>query len=544
MNWYRNLKIAAKMLVSYVLVASIAGVIGFVGIRKIVQINNESKALYELSTKPLGTLVQLAMASQKARVNLRGMMLDTDRDRMEANAAGVQKRYEDVNNLLKEFEQSVEQGEGRKDFDAVKGLIDSYMPIWQEVVRLQLADKREEALELVRSQALEIEIAIEASIRKLIETKVQEATVRKQRNDHTARSAIIQTVIFSVAGVVLALFLGILSARMITRPIRKVVDLAEQIADGDLTNQLELRSRDETGQLAQAMNTMTANLNEILSTVTRNSNQVAMAASALTASAEQIATGTEEMASQVSTVATASEEMAATSMEIAFNCTNAAQGSQGASSSAVNGASVVQETVAGMTRIAERVRESSQTIKSLGKRSDEIGTIIGTIEEIAEQTNLLALNAAIESARAGEQGRGFAVVADEVRALAERTTKATKEIGAMIKAIQQDTRTAVASMESGVKEVEAGMSDASRSGAALEEIINQINEVTMQVNQIATAAEEQTATTSEISNNIHQVTEVVHGSARNASESSEAAHKLSCLADELQRLVGRFRLRV
>jgi len=143
MNWYRNLKIAAKMLVSYVLVASIAGVIGFVGIRKIVQINNESKALYELSTKPLGTLVQLAMASQKARVNLRGMMLDTDRDRMEANAAGVQKRYEDVNNLLKEFEQSVEQGEGRKDFDAVKGLIDSYMPIWQEVVRLQLADKRE-----------------------------------------------------------------------------------------------------------------------------------------------------------------------------------------------------------------------------------------------------------------------------------------------------------------------------------------------------------------------------------------------------------------
>lgn len=543
MNWYRNLKIAAKMLVSYVLVASIAGVIGFEGIRKIVQINNESKALYEQSTKPLGTLVQLAMASQKARVNLRGMMLDTDRDRMEANAAGVQKRYEDVNNLLKEFEPSVGQEGGRKDFDAVRGLVDSYMPIWQEVVRLQLADKKEEALELMRSQALETEVAIEASIRKLIETKIQEATVRKQRNDHTARSAIIQTVIFSIAGVVLALVLGVFSARMITRPIRQVVDMAEQIAEGDLTDHLELQSRDETGQLAQAMNTMTANLNEILTTVTRNSNQVAMAANALTSSAEQIATGTEEMAAQVSTVATASEEMAATSMEIAFNCTSAAQGSQGASSSAVNGAAVVQETVSGMTRIAERVRESAQTIKSLGKRSDEIGTIIGTIEEIAEQTNLLALNAAIESARAGEQGRGFAVVADEVRALAERTTKATKEIGTMIKAIQQDTRTAVASMESGVKEVEVGMADASRSGAALEEIISQINEVTMQVNQIATAAEEQTATTSEISNNIHQVTEVVHGSARNASESSEAAHKLSSLADELQHLVGRFKLR-
>ena len=164
------------------------------------------------------------------------------------------------------------------------------------------------------------------------------------------------------------------------------------------------------------------------------------------------------------------------------------------------------------------------------------------IEDIADQTNLLALNAAIEAARAGEQGRGFAVVADEVRALAERTTRATREIGEMIKAIQNETKGAVVAMEQGVKQVEAGTVEAAKSGVALREILEQINDVAMQVNQIATAAEEQTATTSEISQNIMTITHVVEKTANNANESATAATQLSGNADELQRLVGQFRV--
>jgi len=202
----------------------------------------------------------------------------------------------------------------------------------------------------------------------------------------------------------------------------------------------------------------------------------------------------------------------------------------------------VQETLVGMQNIAERVQESARTVESLGARSDQIGAIVGTIEDIADQTNLLALNAAIEAARAGEQGRGFAVVADEVRALAERTTRATKEIGTMIKGIQSETAGAVSSMEHGVREVEKGMDSSRKSGEALSQIVDAISEVSMQVHQIATAAEEQTAVTGEISSNIHQITDVVSDTARGAHETATAASQLSSLAGELQRIVGRFKL--
>jgi methyl-accepting chemotaxis protein/hemerythrin len=181
-------------------------------------------------------------------------------------------------------------------------------------------------------------------------------------------------------------------------------------------------------------------------------------------------------------------------------------------------------------------------VEALGRRSDEIGAIVGTIEDIADQTNLLALNAAIEAARAGEQGRGFAVVADEVRALAERTTKATREIGLMIKAIQQETRSAVTAMEEGVSEVEQGTGEAARSGEALRKIQDEINDLHLQVQQIATAAEEQTATTNDISSNIHGITEVAQDTVEGARKTSAAAGHLSRLSADLERLVGQFKL--
>jgi methyl-accepting chemotaxis protein len=234
--------------------------------------------------------------------------------------------------------------------------------------------------------------------------------------------------------------------------------------------------------------------------------------------------------------------MSATSGDIAQNCQMAAEGAQRASRAASDGAEVVERTVSVMGQIAIKVQESARTVESLGERSDQIGAIIGTIEDIADQTNLLALNAAIEAARAGEQGRGFAVVADEVRALAERTTRATKEIGEMIKAIQKETKGAVSAMEQGVQQVEAGTIEAAKSGQALQDILAQVNDVAMQVNQIATAAEEQTATTSEISSNMQQITEVVQQTSQGAHESATAAAQLSGNAEELQRLVNQFKL--
>ncbi|CAH2031855.1 methyl-accepting chemotaxis protein [Trichlorobacter ammonificans] len=359
-----------------------------------------------------------------------------------------------------------------------------------------------------------------------------------------ARLALILSACFSLAMGALTLVFTFVIVRSITTPLNRLVEMLQDIAqgEGDLTCRLEADRTDEFGEVSRWFNRFVDNIHSIISRASSTTVQVATASNQLQGTAVQIATAAEEVASQSATVATASEEMSATSNDISRNCSMASDVANQASHNAHNGAVVVQETIAGMQLIADRVRESAHTVEALGARSDQIGAIVGTIEEIADQTNLLALNAAIEAARAGEQGRGFAVVADEVRALAERTTRATREIGEMIKAIQQETAGAVSSMEQGVREVEKGMDSSRRSGEALQQILEGINEVTMQVHQIATAAEEQTAVTGEISTNIHQITDVVHETANGAHETAEAAASLARLAKDLEALVGRFKL--
>ena len=345
--------------------------------------------------------------------------------------------------------------------------------------------------------------------------------------------------------VVLIMALILLSwkiASNITGTVKVLSIDAEKIASGDLSVEVDYHAQDEIGLLADSFRRMIANLKSLIGKISQSSELVATAATQLSSASEQIATGAEQVAAQAGIVTTASEEMSQTSSEIARNCGIAAGESESAKDTAHVGSGVVDGTISVMHRIAEKVKESSKTVESLGSRSDQIGAIIGTIEDIADQTNLLALNAAIEAARAGEHGRGFAVVADEVRALAERTTKATSEIGAMIRAIQHETKGAVDAMEERVREVEAGTAEAAKSGEALEEIQKRINAVTMQVTQIATAAEEQTNTIGDITSNIQQITEVMYETAKEAKESSTSASQLNTLANELHQLTGQFRI--
>jgi methyl-accepting chemotaxis protein len=360
----------------------------------------------------------------------------------------------------------------------------------------------------------------------------------------TIKTAFTTVAVVGAVVVILTLVLFLALIRVTLKPIatldRLVTDIAQ--GDGDLTSRLDTTGNDEIAAVSRMFNKFLENLHGIIREVANTSNQVSSAADKLNRTSEEIANGAEEVAAQITTVATASEEMSATSGDIAQNCMVAVEAAQSASQAAQNGSEVVSTTIYAMQQIASQVRISAQSVSALGVRSEQIGAIVGTIEDIADQTNLLALNAAIEAARAGEQGRGFAVVADEVRALAERTTRATKEISTMIKAIQDDTNTAVTQMENGVREVESGSENASRSGEALQEILSRINDVTMQINQITTAAEEQTATTSEIAGNINQITSVVHQTASGAHASATTSAQLNRNAEDLNRMVGRFKL--
>lgn len=342
----------------------------------------------------------------------------------------------------------------------------------------------------------------------------------------------------------LSILLAWLVARTVTGPIRAVVDTIRDIAqgEGDLTRRLPILGKNEIGELSEWFNTFIGKLHGIICQVSGSSLQLASSSLQLQMTTKQMTESIAQLSSQSTSLATAGEEMSATSGDIANNCHHAAGNAGGATQKATQGAAVVGQSIAVMTSIAERVQNAASTVDALGVRSEQIGAIIGTIEDIADQTNLLALNAAIEAARAGEQGRGFAVVADEVRALAERTTRATKEIGEMIKAIQKETKDAVTSMEQSVTQVEQGTSHASESGRSLQEILEIINDVTEQISQIATAAEEQTATTREISSNVMNLNDLAKQNDHALSETAVAANDVSRQAEELKELVGQFRL--
>ena len=195
-----------------------------------------------------------------------------------------------------------------------------------------------------------------------------------------------------------------------------------------------------------------------------------------------------------------------------------------------------------MLRIAQTVRESTTTIGDLGTSSSEIGNIIQVIDDIADQTNLLALNAAIEAARAGEHGRGFAVVADEVRKLAERTSKATKEITDMISKIQADTEKSVQSMDSGSTEVQEGVALATEAMGSLELIVASSEKGKDMVHRIAAASEQQSAAAEDVSSNMESILEITRRSSNSTKEILTTSQELENLSNDLQALAGLFKV--
>ncbi len=331
---------------------------------------------------------------------------------------------------------------------------------------------------------------------------------------------------------------------MILKPIQEMMTITKDIAqgEGDLTKRVPVHGTDEIASLGGYFNMFIEKLQKMIGKVAHVTDKVASASVELSATAEEISKGTDTLTSRASQTAAAVEEMNATVSQVAQNSGKAATLAQETVKTAKDGGSVVSDTISGMQQLSDAVSSSATIISELGKSSDQIGEIVRVIEDIADQTNLLALNAAIEAARAGEQGRGFAVVADEVRKLAERTTKATKEIGDMIRQIQQDTRGAVESMQQGTVKVTSGVDLVNRTGEALSRIVEMVSESADMIRQIAVASEEQSVATQQIANDIENVAKVTKESASGANESAKASHDLSQLATELQGIVGSFKL--
>lgn len=359
-----------------------------------------------------------------------------------------------------------------------------------------------------------------------------------------ANASMLATVkIVGVVSILASTLIAFLLSGSITRRLRVLIKYSQTIAERDLSvEDLEFTSGDEIGQLAAMVNVMKNSIKEVVSDVSYTTQAVASASTELAASAEEMSAGMDTQQQQTQQVAAAVEELSQSVAEVAAKSSDASTASGESQRLAEEGGEIVSNTVSEMEGIAREVQSSADTINTLGKKSQTIGEIIAVINDIADQTNLLALNAAIEAARAGEHGRGFAVVADEVRKLAERTTEATKEVSQSILGIQTETKSAVTLIEAGSERVGKGVELATQAGAALKSIVDGSKGVQGMVQDIAAAASEQTAAADEIARAIEGINSVTSESSVGASQAAQAAADLAMQAEQLQGLVGRFRL--
>lgn len=336
---------------------------------------------------------------------------------------------------------------------------------------------------------------------------------------------------------------GFLIGVMIERNVMNVVTALDEIAEGegDLTQRLESKGKDEMAKLANSFNRFMDNLQPIIRQVSDSTRELSTSVEKMSSLSEENKISSARQHQETEQVASAITEMTATAHEVARNCENAAAAALEASSEASNGQNVVASTISSISQLANEVETAAGVIQRLEKDCGDIGAIMNVIRGISEQTNLLALNAAIEAARAGEQGRGFAVVADEVRTLASRTQQSTDEIQEMIERLQTGTAQAVEVMSKSRKQANTSVDHVSHAGESLTAIAKSINTISEMNTQIATASEEQTAVAEEIHRNVINISDLGHHVIISSEKAATSSGELSQMSRNLQSLIGRFK---
>ncbi|WP_313110688.1 methyl-accepting chemotaxis protein, partial [Stutzerimonas nitrititolerans] len=353
-------------------------------------------------------------------------------------------------------------------------------------------------------------------------------------------SALIVTV---VAVVFILVLLGML-IRVLMGPLtdmgRAMANIAE--GEGDLTRRLDVQSRDEFGELATSFNRFVERIHGSIREVSSATQAVHEVAQRVLNASNASMVNSDEQASRTNSVAAAINELGAAAQEIARNAADASLQASGARQDAEDGREVVQQNIAAMRELSEKIRASSAEIEALDAKTVDIGHILEVIQGISEQTNLLALNAAIEAARAGEAGRGFAVVADEVRNLAHRTQSSAQEIQQMIEELQVGAHASVENMAASQRQSEDSVTIADRAGERLGEVTQRIGEIDGMNQSVATATEEQTSVIESLNMDITEINTLNQEGVENLQSTLRACNDLEQQAERLKHLVGSFRI--
>ena len=466
--------------------------------------------------------VLLLQAFEQARV-----MLEQSRTSGEApgaieEAAAAQKLAAELRDALRDPGYSAVLAE-------VVGNIDSFNLRLQEYTQ-QLQQRQLEHAKLV-TQADQVLALVEQSYAK-----------RKAQLHAQLQGNIWLILVAAGAALFVGLLATVLITRAIVRPLQQVTRVAQRIAAGDLTAHIDVQRRDEVGQLLQAMQDMSRDLRGLVGHLQGGVSQLSASAQTLSTVTEQARAGVDEQKAETDQVATAITQMAATVHEVARNAESAAASTAQADSRVGAGGKVVQQSLRCIEQLVGSMDVTRQSLEQLSHDTRHIDAVLEVIKNVAQQTNLLALNAAIEAARAGEQGRGFAVVADEVRALAKRTQQSTEEIEGLLGVLRDGASRSVDDMRHSGELVEQVVHNARHTQEALTGIASAVAQIHGMNQQIAAAAEQQTAVAEDISRSVISIRDIGQQSAVAMQENTGSSQQLAALGLELQAVAGRFRL--
>jgi methyl-accepting chemotaxis protein len=604
MKAIRNLRISVKLSLLLILNTTAFVILGLIGTNAINSVSDNGNNMYQNEFLPFTVLSDFRADYLKIRVKLREAYMSQDMQSINMHlgqAADLVARV-DKNSALY-TRQMNEHGSAKivKSMNEFNTLFTEFKGIGEGISKALRSNDKQTAYNLLMNNCTknsERILEIIASISNEAQGEIQALATNNEQVSGTARRNLLISGI--VAGLLAAIF-TVLISRFIVGPLRLLVEGAKRMADGDTQVKVNIESKDETGILAIAFNKMVQsvhdfmynsreeeagylsrkvneilvnmdkfangdltvrlsvekedeigklfigfnnaveNMKELIGRVAESASYAIDASSQISSATEQLAAGAQQQSSQSTDVAAAMEEMTSTIADNARNSVRAAESARQNTSVAIQGSSVVEQTVEKMRTIAGTVQNAAGTVQRLGEASTQIGEIAGVINDIADQTNLLALNAAIEAARAGEHGRGFAVVADEVRKLAERTSQATKQIAQTIRGIQTETDQAVSMMQRSNTQVTEGIELADKAGNALKQITESAVEVVTLIDQIATASDQQSSTSTEIARNIESISHVSAESARSISDIARTVTELTSVNQEIGQLLGRFR---
>lgn len=535
----KNLSIRMKLTAGFGVVLLLLGTVGFFSYTTISQLSGMSGQVDERGMKvERSYAIEAAIEQQTAGV--RGFLLAGGEDLLKQDENGKNQYHDELTILLN----TVGTDAGKRALSEIPRAYDAYRSVLDLEVQLRRAGKTTDATSLASSaHTSELRAELRKAVHDFILDQQQKKGEVLKQQAAIEKNAGIFVAVLSLAALALGTVATLFLSRSLSARVASMVRMMQEIASNNLgVDDIPVTCEDELGRANRALNIMKNNLRAMIQSIAQTAEHLASASEQISSSAAQQAQSAETQKDQASQVATAMQEMSSTVQQVSENSNRAAEASRQAAETALHGGGTVDETLAKMRMIASAVSGTAKKVEELGKRSDEIGRIVGVIDDIADQTNLLALNAAIEAARAGEQGRGFAVVADEVRKLAERTTSATKEIAHMIKNIQDETRLAVTAMETGTRQVEEGVTSTAEAGKSLKQIIDMAEQVGEMITHIATAATEQASASEQVNQSMDQIARLIHESAAGSQEAAKACQHLSGLALDLQKMVSDFQL--